>query len=298
MAKKPVKYFVVDAFTDSPFKGNPAAVCLLEDKRDDKWLQAVATEFNFSETCYLTRIAESDDTTSSPKFSLRWFTPATEVNLCGHATLAAAHTLFTSGLVNSSIIEFETLSGILTARRVQEIKKSDVLMQQGEAQEGFLIELDFPVVPDAEFNYAEVASVSEALNGVSIIDIRTTTTSNDLLVVFASGDSVIEFKPQFDKIENCPWGGIMVTGLAPPDSEFDFISRYFCPKYGMNEDPVTGGAHCILAPYWSKKLGKNDLTAYQASPRGGILNIHVNEQNHRVLLLGKAVTVMEGSLLV
>ncbi|KAF5732753.1 Phenazine biosynthesis PhzC/PhzF protein isoform 2 [Tripterygium wilfordii] len=301
MAKKPVKYYVVDAFTDSAFKGNPAAVCLLEDEsdRDDTWLQAVAAEFNISETCYLTPIAEPDNNENpNPRFSLRWFTPVAEVNLCGHATLAAAHTLFATGLVNSSIIEFETLSGILTAKRVPQIKKADALVQNGEEKEIFLIELDFPTVTTTEFNAVEVASISEALNGASIIDIRRTTTTDDLFIVLPSGNSVIELQPEFDKIEKFPGRGLIVSAVAPPDSGFDFLSRFFCPKYGINEDPVCGSAHCALAPYWSKKLGKSDFVAFQASPRGGTLNIHLDEQNHRVLLRGKAVTVMEGSLLV
>ncbi|XP_028804169.1 uncharacterized protein LOC114759210 isoform X3 [Neltuma alba] len=201
MAKKPVKYSLVDAFTKSPFKGNPAAVCLLDEERDEKWLQAVAREFNISETCYLTRIAESESpaslvsASSNPRFRLRWFTTVCEVE-----------------------------------------------------------------VP--------------------------------------SGKSVIEFKPRFDAILKCPGRGIILAAVAPPDSGFDFYSRFFCPKDGINEDPACGSAHCALAPYWSKKLGKLDFNAYQASSRGGVLNIHLDEQNQRVLLRGKAVTVMEGCILV
>ncbi|KOM35006.1 hypothetical protein LR48_Vigan02g115600 [Vigna angularis] len=204
MAKKPVKYFVVDAFTDVPFKGNPAAVCFLEEEeeRSDHWLQAVAAEFNISQTCFLTRIVDSPNGTSNPRFRLRWFTPITEVKLCGHATLAAAHTLFSS-----------------------------------------------------------------------------------------------EVKPQLDAIVKCSGRGIIVSGIAPPGSGFDFYSRFFCPKFGINEDPACGTAHCSLACYWSKKLGKYDLNAYQASPRGAIFNISLDEQNQRVLLRGKAVTVMEGCVL-
>ncbi|GKU86624.1 hypothetical protein SLEP1_g1126 [Rubroshorea leprosula] len=232
MAKGPVKYFVVDAFTDSAFKGNPAAVCLLEEERDEEWLQSVATEFNVSETCYLTRIANPDSATL--RFRLRWFTPVTEVELCGHATLASAHILFTTGLVNSDIIEFDTLSGILTAKKV----------------------------------------------------------------VLPSGKDVMELQPRFDAIQKCPGDGLIVSGIAAPESGFDFISRAFFPKLGINEDPVNGSGHCALTPYWSQKLGKCDFIAYVASPRGGILNIHLDEQNQRVFLRGKAVTVMEGCILV
>ncbi|XP_075639801.1 uncharacterized protein LOC142611602 [Castanea sativa] len=302
MAKKPVKYYVVNAFTDSAFKGNPAAVCLLEEERDEQWLQAVATEFNISMTCYLTRLTDtgSDSLKSpNPRFHIRWFTPVAEVELCGHATLAAAHTLFSSGLVNSNIIEFVTLSGILTAKRFLEIKTSDSSdVQNGEAQECFLIELNFPTVPAIDVNSAEVSSISSALNGASVIDIKKITSSDALFVVLPSGESVIEIQPEFDAIRKCPGLGIIVSGAAPSGSGFDFYSRIFWPKLGINEDPVCGSAHCTLAPYWSQKLGKCDLVAYQASARSGVLNIHLDEQNQRVLLRGKAVTIMEGSLLV
>ncbi|KAM4074230.1 hypothetical protein ACJW30_10G079400 [Castanea mollissima] len=292
----------VNAFTDSAFKGNPAAVCLLEEERDEQWLQALATEFNISMTCYLTRLTDtgSDSLKSpNPRFHIRWFTPVAEVELCGHATLAAAHTLFSSGLVNSNIIEFVTLSGILTAKKFLEIKTSDTSdVQNGEVQECFLIELNFPTVPAIDVNSAEVSSISSALNGASVIDIKKITSSDALFVVLPSGESVIEIQPEFDAIRKCPGLGIIVSGAAPSGSGFDFYSRIFWPKLGINEDPVCGSAHCTLAPYWSQKLGKCDLVAYQASARSGVLNIHLDEQNQRVLLRGKAVTIMEGSLLV
>lgn len=303
MAKTPIKYSVVDAFTDSAFKGNPAAVCLLEEERDEEWLQAVAREFNISETCYLTPITESHKSPSDPRlprFRLRWFTPVAEVRLCGHATLAAAYTLFNSGLVNSNTIEFVTLSGVLTAKRVPEDKALDTTtFQNGEANALFSIELDFPTVPIIEFNSLEISdSVSKALDNTPIIDILKTTTENDLLVVYPSGEMVADFKPNFDEILRCPGRGIIITGVAPVDSGFDFYSRFFCPKFGINEDPVCGSAHCALASYWSKKLGKSYFVAYAASPRGGIVNLHLNDLDKRVLLRGKAITVMEGSLLV
>ncbi|KAE9611495.1 putative phenazine biosynthesis PhzF protein [Lupinus albus] len=231
MTKKGVKYWVVDAFTDSAFKGNPAAVCLLEkeeDSKDEKWMQSIASEFNISETCYLTPIP---NITTIPRFHLRWFTPLTEVILY--------------------------------------------------------------------FNIADTSQISAALGGgVSITDIKRTQIGGDLLVVVTSGTSVTELQPQVDAIVKCPGRGIIVSAIAPPGSGFDFYSRFFCPKTGINEDPVTGSAHCALALYWSNKLGKSDFNAYQASPRGGVLNVHLDEQNQRVLLRGKAVTVMEGCLLV
>ncbi|KAH9728992.1 Phenazine biosynthesis PhzC/PhzF protein [Citrus sinensis] len=297
MAKKLVQYSVVDAFTDSAFKGNPAAVCLLEEDRDEEWLQAVASEFNISQTCYLTRLTAADS--PNPRFRLRWFTPVAEVELCGHATLAAAHTLFSRGLVNSNIIEFATLSGILTAKKDPDVKAmNDSNSQNGEAQECYFIELDFPTVPTTDFNFSEVSLIHKALSVSSVMDMKITTTSEDIFVVLPSAKSVTDVEPQLDEIRKCPGRGIIVSGLAPPESGFDFYSRFFCPKFGINEDPVCGSAHCALATYWSQKLGKCDFVAYAASPRSGILNIHVDKQNQRVQLRGKAITVMEGSLLV
>ncbi|KAK3437786.1 hypothetical protein EUGRSUZ_C02459 [Eucalyptus grandis] len=295
MEKKPVQYSVVDAFTDTAFKGNPAAVCVLEEEREEEWLQAVAREFNISETCYLTRASGSELASSSPRFRLRWFTPVEEVELCGHATLAAAHTLFTSGMVDSDTIEFMTLSGILTAKRVPEMKSNISKIQDGDVP-GILIELDFPVVPIAEDDAERISCVSKVLNGTSIVEIKKTATG-DHFIVIPSGKEVEEFQPQFDEIQRCPGRGIIITGSAQPDSGFDFVSRFFAPKLGVNEDPVCGSAHCALAPYWSEKLGKNDLVAYAASPRGGVVKVHLDEQNQRVMLRGKAVTVMKGSLL-
>lgn len=298
MATKPVKYFVVDAFTDSAFKGNPAAVCLLDEERDEKWLQDLAAEFNIAETCFLIRINEEEQT-DAPKFSLRWFTPVTEVQLCGHATLAAAHILFSYGLVNSNIIEFSTLSGILTAKKVPEVKPDGVsIVHNGEAQDSYFIELDFPATPSVEFN--DVSSITKALNVPSIVDIRMAVSKNfdNLLVLLPSEKDVVDFQPNFDEIRKCPGTGVIITGEPPAESNYDFYSRYFCPKFGINEDPVCGSAHCALATYWAKRLGKSDFVAYQASPRSGILNIHLDEQKQRVLLRGKAVTAMEGFVLV
>ncbi|KAL9435862.1 hypothetical protein AB3S75_022013 [Citrus x aurantiifolia] len=266
MAKKLVQYYVVDAFTDSAFKGNPAAVCLLEEDRDEEWLQAVASEFNISETCYLTRLTDAES--PNPRFRLRWFTPVAEMELCGHATLAAAHTLFSTDL-------------------------------NGEAQDCYFIELDFPAAPTADFNFSEVSLILKALGVSSVVDMKITTTCEDIFVVLPSAKSVADLQPKFDEMKKCPGRrGIIVSGLAPPESGFDFYSRFFCPKFGVNEDPVCGSAHCALATYWSQKLGKCDFVAYSASPRSGILNIHLDEQNRRVQLRGKAITVMQGSLLV
>ncbi|RDY12370.1 hypothetical protein CR513_02851, partial [Mucuna pruriens] len=296
MVKKPVKYYLVDAFTESVFKGNPAAVCFLEEERDNKWLQAVAAEFNISVTCYLTPITQHG--TSHPRFHLRWFTPVTEINLCGHATLAAAHTLFSSGLVDTHVVEFVTLSGVLTAKKIPGPATNNSTSASNLQNDGFYVEVNFPADPVTEFNVDETSQISGALNGTSIIDIKRTQIGDDLLVVVTSGRAVAELQPQLDAIVKCPGRGIIVSGIAPSDSGFDFYSRFFCPKFGVNEDPVCGGAHCALAPYWSKKLGKCDFNAYQASARGGVLNVHLDEQNQRVLLRGKVITVMEGCILV
>lgn len=286
MAKKPVKYFVVDAFTESPFKGNPAAVCLLEEEREDTWMQGVATEFNLSETCYLTKITEPE----TERFHLRWFTPTTEVELCGHATLASAHVLFSSGLVKSNIIEFVTLSGVLTAKKVPWINEA------GASEDS--IELDFPADTVTELNSADISQISAALNGAPIIDIKRTTDVDDVLVELASGKAVVELQPDIDAMAKCPGRGILVSGTAPPESGFDYYCRFFFPKTGINEDPMTGSAQCGLAPYWAKSLGKCDLSAYAASARGGIVHVHFDEQRKRILMRGKAVMVMEGCLLI
>lgn len=289
----------VDAFTESAFKGNPASVCFLEEERDEEWLQAVAAEFNISETCYLSRTTHSLHGTSNPRFRLRWFTPVAEVKLCGHATLAAAHALFSSDLVDTDVIEFVTLSGVLTAKKISAIHITSASDTQNGAQDGFYIQLDFPVDPVTEFSFDESTSLlSEALNGASIIDVKRTQIGDDLLVELTSVKAVSELQPKLDAIVRCPGRGVIVSAIAPPGSGFDFYSRFFCPKLGINEDPVCGSAHCALASYWSNKLGKFDLNAYQASPRGGVLNIHLDEHIQRVLLRGKAVTVMEGCVLV
>nr|XP_024933599.2 uncharacterized isomerase BH0283-like isoform X2 [Ziziphus jujuba var. spinosa] len=257
-------------------------------------------EFNMPVTCYLTRHKnnthhgpyKNHNISINPMFSLRWFSPTVEVNLCGHGTLAAAHSLFESGLIDSNIIEFVTASGVLTAKRVS---------KNGEgAQKSFYIELNVPTVPiTSEFDSVELSMISKALGttGASIIDNKRTA-ADDHLVVLPSAKSVVDLQPDFDAVQKCPGRGIIVTGIAPPDSGLDFYSRFLYPKLGVNEDAVCGSAHCPLAQYWCKQLGKCDLHACAASRRGGVINIHLEEQNQRVLLLGKAFTVMKGALLV
>ncbi|XP_010544270.1 PREDICTED: uncharacterized protein LOC104816931 [Tarenaya hassleriana] len=294
MAKRPVKYYVVDAFADSAFKGNPAAVCFLdgdEDERDEPWLQSLAAEFNISETCFLTPIAGS----AFPRFRLRWFTPATEVDLCGHATLASAHALFSNGLVNSEIVEFATNSGILTAKRIPD---NSEFHGGGEVkEESFFIELDFPVIQTREYSSSDVSMLSKALNGATIVDVKQCT-SDIIIAVLPSWESVDELQPRIDEIAKIPGQGIIVTAAAPAGSAYDFCSRYFAPQLGIDEDPVCGSAHCALAHYWSLKLNKCDFLAQQVSRRGGTLRIHLDMETERVQLRGKAITVMEGRILV
>ncbi|CAH2071878.1 unnamed protein product, partial [Thlaspi arvense] len=291
--KRTVKYFLVDAFTDSAFKGNPAAVCFLNDDdsdRDDAWLQSLAAEFNISQTCFLTPI-----TGFEARFHLRWFTPLAEVDLCGHATLASAHCLFSNGLVDSEDVEFVTRSGILTAKRVPDTSE----LSDGEVKGGtFLIELNFPVVTTCDINLDDVSSsmITKALNGATIVDIKVTTTNN-ILAVLPSMESVNELQPRMDDILKCPCDGITVTAAGSAGSAYDFYSRFFAPKFGIDEDPVCGSAHCALAHYWSLKMNKCDFLAYQASPRSGTIGIHLDKEKQRVLLRGKAVTVMEGHVL-
>ncbi|XP_077218879.1 uncharacterized protein LOC143853051 isoform X2 [Tasmannia lanceolata] len=268
MVKKPVQYSVIDAFTESAFKGNPAAVCLLEEERDEEWMQNVAMEFNISETAFLTRSTDSINH-DSPRFHLRWFTPVAEVNLCGHATLAAAHLVFTSGLVKTNIIEFLTKSGVLTAKRVDGLKKLNPSKSSNDKAEHFSIELDFPTISVTECESTEIPSIPGTLNGASVINIKKTA-SSDLIVELSSGKMVADLQPQFEELLKCAGSGVIITGHAPHGSGFDFFTRFFCPKLGLNE----------------------------ASPRSGRLDLHLQEDTQRVLIRGEAITVMMGSLLV
>ncbi|KAK3163497.1 hypothetical protein QOZ80_1AG0004480 [Eleusine coracana subsp. coracana] len=293
MAKKPIQYAVVDAFAAEPFKGNPAAVCLLEDAAkatDDRWLQAVAAEFNLSETAYLLRDA-SDGAT--PRFQLRWFTPAAEVELCGHATLASAHFLFTSVLAeHDAVVEFATKSGILTAKKVLAPDGA------GVSCEGKLfIELDFPMIDVFECDNAELLYIPKTLNGASVVSVHKSSTVGDLVVELSSGKEVADIVPDIHEIKKCSGQGVIITGPAPAGSGYDFFTRYFCPKFAIDEDPVCGSAHCVLAPYWGGKLGKQKLTAFQASPRSGVLYLELEAAARRVRIQGEAVTVMSGTLL-
>jgi PhzF family phenazine biosynthesis protein len=265
----------VDAFTEKPFAGNPAAVCVLATPQSDEWMQNVAQEMNLSETAFLLK---QDD-----GFNLRWFTPTVEVPLCGHATLASSHVLWSEGhLSPDETARFYTKSGLLIAKR------------QGE-----WIELDFPVI----HSQATVAppGLSEAL-GVPLKSI----VQNYLgyLVEVASEDLVRQMQPNFQQMKTLPMANVIVTSLANSDSQYDFVSRFFAPGLGINEDPVTGAAHCCLASFWRDRLNKDQFLAYQASSRGGVVKVTCTGGDslqpaigHRVLLAGQAVTVLRGELI-
>jgi PhzF family phenazine biosynthesis protein len=252
----------VDAFTDRPFAGNPAAVVWLEADADPAWMQNVAAEMNLAETAFVRELADG--------YSLRWFTPKVEVDLCGHATLASAHALWTSGTVTDHPLRFHTRSGLLTCTR-----------------HGDMIELDFPSTPPSEA--AVEPAVLDALGASSAVYFGRS--RFDVLVQVESETALRSLRPDFRKLAAADARGVIVTAVSD-DPKYDFISRFFAPQVGIDEDPVTGSAHCALTPYWAKKLGKVQLTAFQASERGGVL--HLRLSGERVILGGQAVTVWEG----
>jgi PhzF family phenazine biosynthesis protein len=259
-----LKIFQVDAFTDNLFSGNPAAVCILVEPRDEIWMQKVAREMNLSETAF---VLEQED-----GFSLRWFTPSVEVDLCGHATLASAHILWEVGiLARQQQIRFYTRSGLLTAE-----------------SKGDEVELNFPATPEQPTTAP--LGLSEALGLVPKYIGRS---KFDYLLEVDSAELVTKLTPDFALLRTLPIRGIIVTSSAD-SAEYDFVSRFFAPAVGVDEDPVTGSAHCCLGPFWSKRSGKNDFVAYQASKRGGIVRVRV--AGDRVYLGGKAVTVFRGEL--
>uniref|UniRef100_A0A0E0JGS6 Uncharacterized protein n=1 Tax=Oryza punctata TaxID=4537 RepID=A0A0E0JGS6_ORYPU len=302
MVKNAIQYTVVDAFAAEPFKGNPAAVCLLEGEdaaaADERWMQSVAAEFNLSETAFLVRDPSSSSASgdAAPRFRLRWFTPVAEVDLCGHATLASAHFLFTTVLLakQHAMVEFVTRSGILTAKKVP----APPPVNDGvSVEEKLFIELDFPMIDLVEYDSAKTLSIPETLNGARVVSVWKSSTAGDLIVELSSGKEVADIIPNINEIKECDGRGVIVTGPAPAGSDYDFFSRFFCPKFGVDEDPVCGSAHCVLAPYWGGKLGKQKLTAFQASPRSGTLYLELDGENRRVRIQGEAVTVMTGTLL-
>jgi PhzF family phenazine biosynthesis protein len=270
----PQPIVVVDAFTDRPYAGNPAAVCVLQRPRDERWMQLVAREMNLSETAFLQWEGEPGT------FRLRWFTPAVEVDLCGHATLASAHVLWTEGLLSADVAaRFKTRSGLLTAER----------------RDGW-IELDFPATPPGAACPGPVDATADpaVLSAVVGATVMAAAYSKfDLLVELESEAAVRSLRPEIARIATLPVRGVIVTARAETPG-VDFVSRFFAPRAGVDEDPVCGSAHCCLGPYWGRRLDKSDLVALQVSPRGGRLRVGL--RGDRVRLAGQAVTTLRGAL--
>lgn len=260
-----VTIFQVDAFTDRPFSGNPAAVCVLPEPHDARWMQDVAQEMNLSETAFLYRQAGG--------FNLRWFTPAMEIDLCGHATLASAHVLWNEGYLKpDQEARFYTRGGLLTG-----LRKAD------------WIELNFPAEPEER-----VTVPSGLVRALDVTPKYIGKNRFDYLVEVDSEETVRNLNPNFALLLNIPARGVIVTSLSA-STQYDFVSRFFAPGAGINEDPVTGSAHCCLGPFWKSRLNKNEFVGYQASARGGVVRVRVGE--NRVYLGGQAVTVLRGKLL-
>jgi PhzF family phenazine biosynthesis protein len=259
----PVHIVTVDAFTAKPFAGNPAAVCVLPAPADETWMRNVATEMNLSETAFLHR--EGDG------YRLRWLTPAVEVDLCGHATLASAHVLWEDGHISASeTARFHTRSGLLTCQK-----------------SGDWIEMDFPAkveqAAEAPQQMAEALGTSLKYVGKNQFD----------YLVEVESEAVLRgLKPNHHLLAQLPVRGVIVTARG---TEYDFVSRFFAPGSGIDEDPVTGSAHTALAPFWGARLGKTEMTGYQASARGGIVKVRL--AGDRVVLSGQAVTILRGDLL-
>ncbi|ANY70086.1 oxidoreductase [Paenibacillus sp. BIHB 4019] len=262
-----VPIYIVDAFTSEAFGGNPAAVCLLEALSDERWMQQVAAEMNLSETAFV-----------APReggYELRWFTPASEVDLCGHATLAAAFVLWKAERLSpNQAAAFWTRSGVLT-------------VELGE--DGAEMTMNFPSEPPAP------AKAPEALiEGLGLIPRYTGRNRMDYVVEVDSEQTVRALKPDFSQLRLLDGRGVVVTARAEGQAAYDFVSRAFYPNMGVLEDPVTGSAHCALAPYWAKRLRKDELVGYQASARGGF--VKVKNTMDRVQLSGQAVLMMRGEL--
>ncbi len=260
-----IRIVQVDAFTSKPFAGNPAAVCVLREPAADSWMRDVAREMNLSETAFLTP--------EDGGFRLRWFTPAVEVDLCGHATLASAHVLWEDGhLAAGSQARFQTRSGLLLADR-----------------RGEWIEMDFPVKPATP---AGPPPGMLAALGAKAVNLARS--QFDYVVEVESEEIVRGMDPDFSALRKLEARGIIVTARASSPG-FDFVSRFFGPAVGVDEDPVTGSAHCALAPYWGERLRKQEMVGYQASARGGVVKVAL--KGDRVLIGGQAVTVMRGELM-
>ena len=261
-----MEFFVINAFTDKPFSGNPAAVFILEDPIADQLMQKIASEINLSESAFLTNMKDG--------YKLRWFTPTIEVDLCGHATLASAHVLWSNGkLAENREAKFYTKSGFLSARK-----------------NGKLIEMDFP-----REEVKEVDCPQEILEALKLVPIFVGKSGSDYLVEADCEETVRSLNPNLEFISNLDSRGLIITSISN-SSEYDFVSRFFAPQSGINEDPVTGSTHCALGTYWSNKLRKKSLVGFQASRRGGTVYVEVKED--KILLSGSAVTVIESKLFI
>jgi predicted PhzF superfamily epimerase YddE/YHI9 len=256
---------LVDAFAERPFAGNPAAVCLLPEPRTDEWMQQLACELGYSETAYVSA--------KGGGFGLRWFTPKVEVALCGHATLASAHVLWNMGRAKGPVT-FHTLSGELTCE-----------------QERGMIYLDLPRT--TLLDEPPPVGLLSALRSEKATAVKRA--NEDFLIELADEASVLAVEPDFRALARVSMRGVMITA-ASHDPEFDFVSRFFAPGVGVDEDPVTGSAHCALTPYWAERLGKTKLRARQLSARGGVLEAELLET--RVRLGGRATTVLAGTLVI
>ena len=252
-----MRVYTADAFTDGPRSGNPAAVCILEEEIPDRIKQKIASEVNLSETAFL---LEKDGA-----FELRWFTPETEVDLCGHATLASAHIIFTLGIIPvTQDAVFSTKSGVLTARR-----KND------------LIEMDFPSEDPWEVEMPE-----DLLMAIPFVPLYVGRNRFDYIALYESEETIRNAVPELGHVRKLDSRGLIITSISSSD-RYDFVSRFFAPNAGIDEDPVTGSAHCCLCPLWSRRLGKKELTGYQASERGGLVHTRLIEK--RIFLSGKAI---------
>ncbi|HMF82512.1 MAG TPA: PhzF family phenazine biosynthesis protein [Acidimicrobiia bacterium] len=259
--------FQVDAFATGPFSGNPAAVCVLERPADPAWMQSVAAEMNLSETAFVHPLHGDD----AGRFGLRWFTPTVEVDLCGHATLASAHVLWdTRRLPAETAARFETRSGVLHA-----------------SQTGDEVTLDLPADP-----VTPAEPDPGLLEAVGIADAVASRGRIGWVLEVADADAVRCARPDFPRLAAFD---IAVLTAPADDPEFDFVSRSFGPKFGIDEDPVTGSSHCALGPYWGDQLGKTEMTGFQASARGGVVRVRVD--GDRAVLGGRAVTITRGELL-
>ncbi|AZP16293.1 PhzF family phenazine biosynthesis protein [Streptomyces aquilus] len=265
---------IVDAFTDRPFAGNPAGVLLLDSFPDDAWLQNVAVEVNHAETAFAHRLPGGGDA----DWALRWFTPAAEVNMCGHATLATAHVLHTTG-AHEGPVRFATRSGVLIAT---------------PGEDGS-ITLDFPTAPLTRTEVPDGVAVALGTEPLSAFD--TGPNVGDLVLELADEKTVHALDPDHKALGAFSERGIIATArAADPSRGYDFVSRCFFPNVGIDEDPVTGSAHTALAPFWAERLGRTELTGLQASPRSG--RVRTELRGDRTLLTGRAITTIEGELLV